>query len=404
MNKSLRALVIALAAAGSLGLAGLAHAQGLRPEIGKPLQQAGQLLKAGNAKGALAEVRKAEAVGGKTPAEQLTIDRMKAAAAQRAGDNTTAIQALNSIYGKVSGAEKAQTAEQLAYAYAQAKDWKQAETWANNARSLGRDSAQLQQLTQYLQAQTGDYSAIARDASASIAAAEKARRRPDEGDLLRLADAQQRMKNNTGYVDTLEKLLAYYPKKDYWAAYLGRLPRKSGFSGRYGLDVMRLKLATDTLETTDEVFEMAQLAIQDRLPAEGLQIIDKGFANGLLGTGPEAGRHERLRDLARKRDAERRASLPADAAEAVSKGDAEALVDLGYTYVTMGEVDKGVKMIEQGIAKGGLKRPEEAQLRLGMAQLHSPKLKASALKTLRSIKGTDGAAEIGRLWAVLGHI
>jgi hypothetical protein len=401
MNKSLRALAVTLAAACSLSLA---HAQALRPEIGKPLQQAGQLLKAGNAKGALAEVRKAEAVGAKTSAEQLTIDRMKAAAAQRAGDNATAIQALNSIYGKVSGAEKAQTAEQLAYTYAQVKDWKQAETWANNARSLGRDRAQLQQLTQYLQAQTGDYSAIARDAAASIAAAEKARRRPDEGDLLRLADAQQRMKNTAGYVDTLEKLLAYYPKKEYWSAYLSRLPRKSGFSGRYGLDVMRLKLATDTLETTDEVFEMAQLAIQDRLPAEGLRIIDKGFASGLLGTGPEAGRHERLRELARKRDAERRATLPADAAEAASKGDAQALVDLGYTYVTMGEVDKGVKMIEQGIAKGGLKRPEEAQLRLGMAQLHAPQLKPAALKTLRSIKGTDGAAEIGRLWAVLGHV
>jgi len=400
MTKTLRALAIALAAAGSLTLA---QAQGLRPEIGKPLQQASALLKAGNARGALAEVRKAEAVGGKTAAEQLTIDRMKAAAAQRAGDNGTAIQALNAIYGKVSGAEKAQTAEQLAFAYSQIKDWKQSETWANNARSLGRDSAQLQQLMQYLQAQTGDYGAIARDAAASIAAAEKARRRPDEGDLLRLADAQQRMKNNTGYVDTLEKLLAYYPKKDYWAAYLGRLPRKSGFSGRYGLDVMRLKLATGTLESTDEVFEMAQLAIQDGLTTEGLQIIDKGFASGLLGAGPEAGRHERLRDLARKRDAERRESLPAAAAEAASRGDAEALVDIGYTYVTMGDVDKGVKMIEQGIAKGGLKRPQEAQLRLGMAQLRSPKLKAAGLKTLRSIKGTDGAAEIGRLWAVLGH-
>jgi hypothetical protein len=51
-------------------------------------------------------VREADAVGGKTAAEQLTIDRMKAAAAQRAGDMGTAIQALESMHGKVGGAEQ----------------------------------------------------------------------------------------------------------------------------------------------------------------------------------------------------------------------------------------------------------------------------------------------------------
>ena len=37
---------------------------------------------------------------------------------------------------------------------------------------------------------------------------------------------------------TLAKLLAYYPKKDYWNAYLARLPRKAGFSPRFELDVL----------------------------------------------------------------------------------------------------------------------------------------------------------------------
>jgi hypothetical protein len=397
---TLRVLSLALIAAGCIGLA---QAQALRPEIGKPLQQASTLLKAGKAREALAEVRKAEAVANRSAAEQLTIDRMKAAAAQRAGDNALAVQALNAVVGKVSGAEQAQAAESLAFAYSQLRDWPKSREWLDKARALGRDSAQLRQLDQYLLSQSGDYAAIARDAAAAISAAEKARRAPDEGDLLRLADAQQRLNNTAGYIGTLEKLVAYHPKKDYWAAYLARLPRKSGFSARLGLDLMRLRLATDTLETTDEYFEMAQLAIQDGLPAEGVKIIDKGFANGKLGTGPEAGRHQRLRDLAAKRDADRRASLAADAAAAANASDGNALVDLGYVYVTIGEVERGVKMIEQGIAKGGLKRPEDAKLRLGMAQLQAPALKAKGLQTLRSIKGSDGVAEIGRLWAVVGR-
>ena len=56
------------------GLAGTASAQqGMRPEVGKPLQQASEMLKAGKAKEALAMVREADAVPNKTPAEQLTI-------------------------------------------------------------------------------------------------------------------------------------------------------------------------------------------------------------------------------------------------------------------------------------------------------------------------------------------
>ena len=46
-------------------------AQGVRAEVGKPLQQAADYLKAGKAKEALAKVREADAVGGKTAAEQL---------------------------------------------------------------------------------------------------------------------------------------------------------------------------------------------------------------------------------------------------------------------------------------------------------------------------------------------
>ena len=54
---------------------------------------------------------------------------------------------------------------------------------------------------------------------------------------------------------------------------------------------------------------MAQLAIQAGLPAEGKAIVDKGFAAGALGTGAEAERHKRLRDLADKRDADGKATL-----------------------------------------------------------------------------------------------
>lgn len=396
----IRALTVALLTAGCLGAV---QAQGLRPEVGKPLQQASEFLKQGKAKEALAKVREAEAVGNRSSAEQLTIDRMKAAAAQRAGDMGTAIQALEAIYPKVSGAEQGQIAEQLASAYASQRNNAKATEWLNRAVQAGNNSATVKQLQSYLQSASGDYGAIARDAAAAVAAAEQAGRRPDEGELLRLADAQQRTNNLAGYGSTLEKLLLNYPKKDYWNAYLARLPRKAGFAPRFELDVMRLRLASGTLTKTEDYMEMAQLALQAGLPSEGRRIAEQGFKAGVLGAGAEGARHQRLRDLATKQEGELKAAIAQQATDAAADKSGDDLVKVGYQYVSLGEVDRGIKLIEQGIGKGNLKRPDDARLRLGMAQLQSPKTKSSAAQTLRSVKGTDGAADIARLWVILGN-
>ena len=240
----------------------LAQAQALRPEVGRPLQQAYDLIKAGKGKEALAKVREAEAAPNKTATESLQIDRMKAAAAQRAGDSAAAIQALESLFGKVPGGEQGQIAEQLASAHATAKNNARASEWVQKAQAAGNNGATLKQLQAYLQSASGDFSAVAKDAAAAVSTAEQAGRKPDEADLLRLADAQQRGGNNAGQAATLEKLLFNHPKKDYWGIYLSRLQRKSGFSDRFSLDVMRLRLATGSLSKTDDFMEMAQLALQ----------------------------------------------------------------------------------------------------------------------------------------------
>ena len=399
LGRSVRSVVGAVLLVGCLGLV---QAQGMRAEVGKPLQQASEYLKAGKAKEALGKVREAEAVSGITAAERQVIDGMKASAAQRAGDMATAIQALESLASRASGAQLGTYAEQVASAYAQQRNNAKATEWLNKAVAAGNNGASVKQLQAYLQGSSGDYAAIARDAAAAVAAAEQAGRRPEEGELLRLADAQQRTGGAGAYIVTLEKLLAYYPKKDYWSAYLSRLPRKAGFADRFALDLMRLRLASGTLSKTEDFMEMAQLALQAGLPAEARRIADQGFKAGVLGTGPEAARHQRLRDLAVKQEGEAKTNLAGQAAEAETFKEGDGLVKVGYSYVSLGEVDKGIDLIQKGIAKGNLKRAEDAKLRLGMAQLQSPKTKAAGMQTLRSIKGTDGVAEIARLWTILG--
>jgi len=217
----------------------------------------------------------------------------------------------------------------------------------------------------------------------------------DESTLRMLAASYAKLGDDAGYMSTLEKLLVHHPKKDYWAEMLARLQNKPGFSDRLALDVYRLRIVTGTLNESAQYVEMAQLALQDGLPAEAKKVVEAGYAAGKLGTGAEAGRHQRLRDLANKQAAEDEKSLNA----AIIGLSADALVNTGQALVSVGRVDEGIGLIDNGLAKGGLKHPEEARLHLGQAYLRSGN-KNKAIEVFKSIKGTDGTGDLGRLWAI----
>ena len=394
MLATFRILPAALLAAGLL-FSAAAQAQAVKPEVAKPLKEAGDLMRAGKGKEALAKARQADAVGGKSAGEQVLVTRTLGSAALYAGDYDTASKAFESVIDKVPAGEKSKIAEALAGAEYRAGRYAKSMQWARQAG----DSPAMQQLIVSAAFQTGDYATVTRSLSANIAADEKAGRKPTDTELQTLASAYQRQNNTAGYASTIEKLLNHYPKKEYWTDILARLPRKPGFSDRFALDVYRLQLATGNLSKASDYMEAAQLALQAGYATEGKAIVDKGFAANVLGTGPEADRHKRLRDLAVKQEAEMKAALDKEVAEAQAAKDGNNLVKWGYTYVTLGQPDKGVELIEKGIAKGGLKRPEDAKLRLAQAQLAAGK-KAKAQQTLRSVQGNDGAADIARLWAI----
>jgi tetratricopeptide (TPR) repeat protein len=164
-----------------------------------------------------------------------------------------------------------------------------------------------------------------------------------------------------------------------------------------------LKLANGLVTTADEYMELAQLALQAGLPAEAKAIMDKGYAANLLGVGEQAARHGRLRDLVAKTLTESNGRLAQNATEAAAEKDGNGLVKVGTVYTSLGQADKAIEAIEKGIAKGQLKRPDDAKLRLALAMLESPKTKAKGLQQLRGIGGTDGTADIGRLYAAVAR-
>jgi hypothetical protein len=397
MNRPFQRLIVAAAAALVFGAA--QGQAGMRPEVGRPLQAAEALIKGGKYREALAKVREADAVGGKSASENLMVERMRLAAASGAGDADTAAKAFETVGASAGGAEKLRMIESIAGSYYRAKEYAKAQQWyARYFREGGTSSANrtLMIQTQYL---SGDLAGAAKESMAEIQAAERNGAVPSEDRINLLMNAAVRQKDVNGEAFALERLVMYYPKKEYWVSLLSRLQRKPNFSDRLSLDTYRLSLATGSMSAANDYSEMAQLALQAGSGAEAKQVIEKGFAAGALGSGPEAERHKRLRDLVNKRVDEAKKTAADDEKAALAAKDGNDLVAIGLNQVYEGQKAKGLQLMQQGIAKGGLKRPEDAKLHLAIAQLVAGE-NAKAQATLKTVAGNDGTSDLARLWTL----
>ena len=375
--------------------------EALRAEVGKPLQAAQELIKAGRYKEALAKVREADAVGGKSAGETLMVERMRLAAASGAGEVDTAARAFETIdaSGKVANADKLRMIESIAGSYYRAHDYAHALQWYQRYFKEGGTNAANRTLmiqTQYL---SGDLAGATKELIGEIQAAEKNGTAPAEERINLLMNAAVKQKDVNAETFALERLVIYYPKKEYWVSLLSGLQRKPAFSDRLSLDTYRLSLATGSMSAGADYSEMAQLALQAGSPAEAQQVVDKGFAAGALGVGAQAERDKRLRDLVAKRNAEALKSQAADEQAAQAARDGGELVTIGLNRVFQGQAAQGLALMQQGLAKGNLKHPEDAKLHLAIAQLRAGD-PARAQATLKTVSGTDGTADLARLWAL----
>ena len=402
----LRAALALTMVAGSITLP-VAHAQdAVRPEVGKPLQAASALLKSSKYKDALAKIREVDGVPNKTANETYLIESMRGSAATGIGDNETIIRSFESVVasGKAPAATQLKYVEALAGAHYRARDYAATNKWASRYLREGGGNSQIRTLLIQSYFQAGDFGNSAKESLIDIQADERAGRTPSEEKLQLLANSYLRQKNTTGYIATIEKLLNYYPKKSLWADVISRLQKKPGFSDRLALDVYRMQLATGNLTAANDYMEMSQLALQSGFPGEAKKVVDEGYASGALGKGPEVERQKRLRDLVEKRVAENQKVIAAGTEEAAANAakDGNALVNLGYNLYTSGQAAKGIGMMDAGIKKGALKRPDDAALRLGTSLIQSGQ-KAKGAQVLKTVKGTDGAQDLANLWVLFAR-
>ncbi|WP_367189607.1 tetratricopeptide repeat protein [Burkholderia sp. Ed8] len=382
--------VTALGAACMLGRPAL-PADALRPDVAKPLAAAQELYRAHKYRDALGKIAQAAAVPNRTPYETYMVEEMRGAAAMAAGDTGTAAQAYQSVLnsGRLSGEDEQRTTAALAGIYFQQKNYPLAIRTAQRYLKAGGTDPEMRTLLTQSYYLSNDCAPVVSQLKASTDTQANGGHAPDEGQLQMLATCAQKVKDGNAYRGALGLLVAYHPSPAYWDEMIAAIRGTPGYLSSLDLDIYRLRRATGSLATADAYMEMTQLALVAGSPAEGKQVIDQGFATGVLGKDAQADREKRLQALAAKR-----AQPGGDAATPVTP------LDTGMNLVFAGRAQQGLPMMEQAIAKGGLEHPDAARLRLGEAYYVAGQ-KARAVQVLRTVKGTDGSGDLARLWTAV---
>jgi hypothetical protein len=373
----------------------------VRPEVGKPLQAAIELLKGKRAKEALARAKEAQAVPNKTPYETYLVSRVLGQAAASAGEPATAAAALESAAAS-SAAPEAERRQMLALAISQyyaLKDYSKSAALASRYLQGGPDKSirtiHVQSL--YL---GGQYAAAAREIAADVEAVEASGKAPPEEELQLLANAYLQSKDNLHYTRAMEKLVAYYPKRDYWLNVVHSVVTRPGFNERLAIDVARFKLEVGIMRNAGEYLDLAQLTMIEGFPAEAVRVIDKGYAAGVLGVGGQAERHKRLKELAAKNLGEDRKTIAQEEQKGGGGKDGKTLFNEGFNYVLHGRNEKGIAMMLEGLKGGsGFSRADHARLQLGYAY-HLAGQKEKAIQAFKGVTGPDGASALARLWVI----
>jgi hypothetical protein len=415
INKSPIALAALLFAVGTTSLslipaqalaetapAAAAKQESVRAEMGKPFAEIQTFINSKDYSQALAKIDALEAMEKKTPYEVFAIARTRAVVASGSGNNDALAKAFDVMINSdfLPAADKVKYAEGMAGTFYNEKKYDQSKQWILRALSLNKDSVAMHDLlarTMYLQ---NDFNGAIAEINQQLEADAQAKRVPSHERLHLLISCHLKLKDTAGYIATLERMVEFYPKKEYWGDLLYRLPNKTGFSDRLRLDWYRLMLATENMEEGAQYVEMTELALLAGLPLEAKKIMDAGYAANMLGTGKDVAKHKQLRDKANKQAADDLKSMEAGEAAAKAAKNGIGMVNMGYNYVINEQTEKGIALMEQGIAKGGLKAAEEAKLHLGMAYLQAGN-KTKAAEIFKTIQGNDGTADLAKLWLLV---
>ncbi len=400
LKKSL--LIVSLAVVSSLAMVTLlapapAYAQQAKvgKKVGEPLAAALEAGKKGQYSEALAKLKVADAVAGKTAFEQLQINETYGFVYLRQRNYPAAATAYERSLksGQLPAGQVNDRTKQLAQLNFQApRNLPKVIEYANEYLKAtgGKDAAMQAMLGQAYQLSGNDKAAIA-----AVQNAVKLSGRPEENWLRILLKSYGTLGDASRVSDTTQTLVRMYPTQDNWRLLSSELRKQASGDDRTALNVYRLMTALDLMDKPELYTDSAIIALQSGLPAEGVSIMEQGY-NGKMFAPKDEARAQRVLADARKKVAAQQPSLGklTQAANGSKIGQDEVL--LGEVLLSYGQAEQAAAAGKRALAKGA--NPDDVWMLIGRSQIQL-KNGAEARKAFSQVKGAE-AASVAKLWGI----
>jgi tetratricopeptide (TPR) repeat protein len=374
-------------------------------DLAKPLKAAQDALQSKPPKlqEAVAKLKEAEANPKKTPYDEHIINALAGSAYARLNDYADAEKAFEAQVndGFTEQSDLPRIIKATAQINYQLKNYDKAIDYGNRAIKAGFGDEEINVIVGQSYYLKSDWKGTIKFFQPLVDADIKAGRTPKEQSVQLLMSACVKLEDAECTTKALEKMVAYYPKPDYWKDLLYTLQqdRAQTQSDKNTLQLYRLMSEVDVLTRADDYTEMAQLAMEQGSPGEAQHILEKGFQKGVFADQRTKDKNQRLLDAAKKAAVADQASLPKIELDAKNAPTGDKDVGVGLAYLGYGQYDKASDLLSQGLSKGGVKSEAEAHLLLGIAQLKAGH-KEDAVKSFHAVKGDATLERLANLWSL----
>jgi len=372
--------------------------QSLSPKVGTALLAAQEAIQKQDWEGAYAKVQTAQAVPDQTPYDKFQIAEMLGYVELKRQKYAEACAAFEESLasGLLPSAETLDRTKLVAQLALQLKDFPKAAQYAAKGVELAPNpDPELYAVLGQAQYLAANYKAAADAMGHAVDAARKVGKPVSENWLQVQLSAYAQNKDAAGVFTVLQQLSIAFPKKKYLVDLFNQWKRDES-DDRSLLNLYRLMFQLGMLDDADDYLRLAQLAVSTGMPGEAVSVLEKAKADRVFKDEVSAERARRQLEAARTAAVADRKALQA-MEQATGERSAEDDVQLGLAAMSFGDYARAVQAFQGGLAKGSVKRTDQAQLLLGEALLKLNRT-ADAKAAFASVDAASKLKTIAQLW------
>jgi len=187
-------------------------------------------------------------------------------------------------------------------------------------------------------------------------------KKPKENLLLLLRVIYYNLNDYKNMLNILRQLVTLYPKEEYWLTMAGVYSELKDYKKQ--MAILEIMQDWGGLDRGSQQLNLANLYLLNEIPYKAATLLEKGIKSGDI--------EKNVRNLRLLSQAWSQAQYPAKAIEPLEEAvkmsdDGNLNVNLAQSYINLERYKRAVDTLHDGFKKGGIRRPDQAHIMLGMA-------------------------------------